>query len=330
LRLAAALLLLQAAAGEYVGSRVCAGCHPAQSRTQARSEHALALARASAHHLFPVWPAKHVAYRPPDFRLTWLRNEVVVWDGSTEVRLPVTWAFGAGQQAVTFVSRLDDDRYVEHHLSYYTGTKSLGLTPGHRPAAAVSSMDAVGVAYRTFAADSAILRCFQCHSTGPLRLMADFGIEPFEPGVQCESCHGPGERHLSAKTGIFNPARLSASEMSVFCGNCHRPPASDASTVDFDDPWNIRHQPLYLVRSACALKSQLRCTTCHDPHASLETSAVAYNARCASCHPQTGHSSAERNCVECHMPKVRPQPNLAFTNHWIGVFDRGSKLRPRH
>ena len=42
------------------------------------------------------------------------------------------WAFGAGTQAVTFVSRRDEDHYVEQGLSWYASTGRLELTPGHR------------------------------------------------------------------------------------------------------------------------------------------------------------------------------------------------------
>jgi formate-dependent nitrite reductase cytochrome c552 subunit len=34
------------------------------------------------------------------------------------------------------------------------------------------------------------------------------------------------------------------------------------------------------------------------------------------------------NCIDCHMPKVSPQIPLRFTNHWIGVYGPGAKLKP--
>ena len=36
---------------------------------------------------------------------------------------------------------------------------------------------------------------------------------------------------------------------------------------------------------------------------------------------------ARKTCVGCHMPIVKPQPNLGFTNHWIGIYRKGA-LRP--
>jgi hypothetical protein len=289
--LALALLTCAGAANAtdtYAGSRACASCHPGQSKAQSQSAHAQALRRASE------------------------------------------WAFGAGDQAITFVSQSDEDRYTEHHLSWYSATGKLALTPGHRATAPSDLTDALGVAYRTFAPDAAILRCFRCHSTGPLQLADGRSLQPFETGVRCEACHGPGQSHAQrrGKSAIFNPGSMNGTAMNQYCGNCHRPPASESDDVNWRDPWNVRHQPLYLARSKCFLASgeKLRCVTCHDPHSRLEHAAAAYNARCTGCHAAP-HDPAG-NCVSCHMPAVKPHPALAFTNHWIGVFG-SDKLQPR-
>ena len=120
------------------------------------------------------------------------------------------------------------------------------------------------------------------------------------------------------------------------CGACHRPPAADPAEIDYRDPWNVRHQPLYLTRSACYVNSgALTCMGCHDPHAPTVREQKAYNARCASCHTAQQRPPAaacpppaDAACSSCHLPKVSPQPGLVFTNHWIGVFEPGS-LIPR-
>jgi Doubled CXXCH motif (Paired_CXXCH_1) len=69
------------------------------------------------------------------------------------------------------------------------------------------------------------LRCFRCHSTGPVNLAAGYIIQPSEPGVRCESCHGPGAAHVQANGApgaIQNPKRLKAAELNELCGACHR------------------------------------------------------------------------------------------------------------
>src|SRR5690606_16366185 len=163
--------------------------------------------------------------------------EVEVRSSDNVRRQPVDWAFGSGYQAVTFVSQLNEKEYLEHHLSYYARDAHLGLTPGHfdQP---VDTLDrAVGVRYPTFSPGSEILRCFRCHSTGPLELTHQFAVRPTELGVRCESCHGPGSEHIAkiaagdqptASQAIGNPSRLDADALMQFCGRCHRPPSTDA------------------------------------------------------------------------------------------------------
>jgi hypothetical protein len=257
----------------------------------------------------------------------------------------IEWAFGAGQQAVTFVSQLDEDNYVELRTSYYPDG-GLASTPGHQNHTPQSLEEALGVRYKTFSPRSEILSCFGCHSTGLPSLGEGFAIEPAELGVRCESCHGAGRKHSeliaagkagAAREAIGNPARLAAAEQMKFCGECHRPPASGDAAIDWGDPWNVRHQPLYLVESACFLKSPggLTCMHCHDPHGPLRRNDAAYyNGRCATCHTAGKNPPAEickagEDCSACHMPAVKPQRELTFHNHWIGIYAKADPLRPQ-
>jgi hypothetical protein len=268
-----------------------------------------------------------------------------VRQGETARQQVIDWAFGAGQQAVTFVSRLDDDNYVELRTSFYPEAR-LALTPGHQNQHPASVGEALGVRYKTFSPRSEIMSCFGCHSTGNLSLGEAFEIQPSELGVRCESCHGPGKKHAglmakgevaSARQAIGNPARLEAGALMTFCGQCHRPPASEGVAIDWSDPWNVRHQPVYLTQSACFREASgaLTCMGCHDPHEALRRNDAAYyNEKCAACHnaadrPPAEVCGAKPGCVSCHMPVVKPQPELAFHNHWIGVYASGDALRPR-
>src|SRR5438128_4038146 len=82
-------------AADYAGAEVCAKCHPSQFAAQSSSAHANALA-----------PSK-----PPQHGL---------------------WAFGAGVQAITFVSRVDPESYIEQDETWYRKINGIGRTPGHR------------------------------------------------------------------------------------------------------------------------------------------------------------------------------------------------------
>jgi hypothetical protein len=291
------LLLARFAAGQYAGSQACQACHSIQTSTHSKTGHALALAKPAAHPL-----------------------------ASSFRDVAADWAFGAGDQAVTFVSKAGEDAYVEHGLTWYRRSGGMGITPGHSGKS--------GERYRTFDPDSAILRCFQCHSTGPLRLADDFRIVPFEPGVQCEACHGPGGEHVERdglRKAIRNPKAMSADELNQFCGTCHRMPPAAGSATNWSNPWNARHQPLYLSQSRCLVESKgaLSCRTCHAAHQPVERNAARYDAVCSGCHAKPQHKSAvgQRTCVSCHMPAVRPNESLEFANHWIGVYG-GNVRRP--
>src|SRR5581483_9816123 len=200
-------------------------------------------------------------------------------------------------------------------------------TPGHE-----SGED---IRFRTFDSAATTLRCFSCHSTGTLRLGQASDIEPGEPGVRCESCHGPGAAHVKApgaRGSIRNPKRLNATQLNEFCGSCHRKPPEVGEENDWSNSWNVRHQPSYLSRAACFRNSAgaLSCLTCHDPHTPLSTVAAGYDKRCQSCHPAVRHqiTVAGRSCSGCHMPQVTTSRELRFTNHWIGIYDPDSPLIP--
>jgi hypothetical protein len=240
---------------------------------------------------------------------------------------PGHWAFGAGAKAITYVSQADEDWYVEHGLSYYPAGKRMAPTPGHA--------DGADLRFRTFDPVASVLRCFRCHSTGPLRLGPGYSVEPSEPGVHCESCHGGGAAHVTSKGApgtILNPKRLSAAELNEYCGACHRKPPEAGEESDWTNSWNVRHQPTYLNRAACFRKSAgtLSCLTCHDPHTPLSHVAADYDKRCAGCHHAVKHRTpvGSQHCVGCHMPQVNTSAQLQFTNHWIGVYSKGNRLIP--
>jgi Zn finger protein HypA/HybF involved in hydrogenase expression len=261
--------------------------------------------------------------------------------------MPIQWAFGSGDQGITFVSQLEQERYIEYSFTWYRATQAIALTAGHSQTQPVSLAQALGVVYDVFSTPATVLACFQCHSTGAVGLGDNFEIQPAELGVRCEVCHGPGEAHVAAvqqgdpgkaKALIMNPGSLSAAKINQLCGDCHRLPSSAAGAFDFSNPWHVRHQPPYLSQSRCFRESQgkLTCFTCHDPHQRLQRNATEhYSARCTSCHSDAAHPALPASaaapladCIACHMPKVTPQPYLSFTNHWIGVYQNGS-LKPR-
>ncbi len=132
-------------------------------------------------------------YRAPGYEFRFVRDRrgflVRVSNPNTAIVLGIEWAFGAGDQAVTFVSRSGPDTYIEDYFSYYPQLHGMGITPGQERLPAHDVVEAAGFAHRGLD----IITCFGCHSTGTVR-GANGTVTPEETGVHCEACHGTGKR----------------------------------------------------------------------------------------------------------------------------------------
>jgi hypothetical protein len=335
----------------YVGARVCGSCHQAQFTGQSASGHAQALRRATEHTLAARFTPAAPLERPPNFHFRFERTpqgiQVQADDSKYLTKLPVDWAFGAGAQAVTFVGKASDELYIEHSFTYYSDAQSFDITPQHESLPAKTLHQAMGQAFKIQSPGPTIQDCFRCHSTGPVSVSPNHEVQVTEPGVRCEVCHGPGNAHLlavrrgdltQARELIQNPKALSGGELNRSCGTCHRFPNGDRGTVDWNDPWNVRHQPPYFQQSRCFQKSSgtLSCLTCHNPHEKLRRNDAAYYSQvCSTCHGRNAPSPKEicknqesPDCTGCHMPAVAVSSHLRFRNHWIGVYLNGATLKP--
>jgi len=288
--LSAIQVLAAAGPSDYAGAEACRPCHAANFASQSNTGHARTLARST----------------------TGQRGD---------------WAFGAGIQAITFVTRIAPDSYREDGLTWYRRLNGDAITPGQH--------DANGVVFRTFDPAARILTCFACHSTGPLSLGKDDAVVPHELGVRCEVCHGPGAAHVRdhAHNPLRNPAQSGAVAMNRFCGQCHRTDSETGEEItDLRDPRNARDQTLRLAASACFQRSngRLNCLTCHPPHRQVEQNLASYDASCQGCHAAKAHRVAVtgKACVSCHMPMVSAGPYLAFANHRIAVYSADNPLVP--
>jgi len=219
-----------------------------------------------------------------------------VTDGAQSLSAPIAWAFGLGHKGQTYIYERDGGFY-ESHLSFYKSLQALDLTTGHDATNPDDLKSAMG---RWLDADEA-RRCFGCHTTAS-NVGGRFDTSHLTPGVQCESCHGPGANHAAAmkagkieagRAAIFNPRRLDPVASVDFCGACHRTWADVIlGEQKLRNVMNVRFQPYRLEDSKCWRNSQgdarLQCIACHNPHEQLNQEASSYDAKCLTCHTSAG------------------------------------------
>ena len=129
-------------------------------------------------------------------------------------------------------------------------------------------------------------------------------------GKACESCHGPGGKHVESLSAadIRNPAKLGAAETDKTCLTCHR------------------NQPTVAGRlEASHARNEISCTACHSMHAHGPQGIVSrkpadVNALCGTCHIDVkadfqqpfGHRVPQNamTCVDCHNPHGTSKPGL--------------------
>jgi hypothetical protein len=333
----------------YVGNHACVQCHQQKAASHAASAmwHALRPANEA-----PILRAhSQISFRHDrwNYQITRAGDRVTytVTDGKETFTAPIVWAFGRGVSGQTYVIQRDG-AYYETRVSFFTKLKALDFTPGAPRQVAASLNDAIGQRLSQPDAQS----CFGCHATvapGAAR----FQLDQFTPGIGCEACHGPGEKHVALmKTPervttldkqIFNPRRMHPDEMSQqFCGACHR---SWETVMGMPERGgglsNVRFQPYRLANSKCYQNPddrRISCTACHDPHQDPRHDAAFYDAKCLACHQTKPHvqsvsakdrtappcPTAQANCASCHMPKIEP-PGLhfKFTDHHIRTVKPG-------
>jgi hypothetical protein len=330
----------QPARAEYTGPDACSECHELKSETAQSTPMLHAAVRASdsrslrehANLPFQTGPYTYQLLTTPE------KSTLTVGNATSSLSVDLLWALGSGHMGQTFIYQ-QSAKFYESHVSFYTASQALDITPGQSHSIPATLEDAAG---RAIPPNEARF-CFGCHTT------ASTARNQFDPsaaflGVTCEACHGPGAQHIAAarakteKRGdgsIFNPAQLARVDSVDFCGACHRTWQDVVSgQMVGAGTFNVRFAPYRLENSKCWAGGDARitCMSCHDPHKPLSHDVASYDQNCLACHassptekksethPGAACPVATKNCVTCHMPKVEP-PSLhsTFTDHWIRI-----------
>ena len=333
-------------ATRYVGAEACAQCHGDIVKHYAASGMAHALAKAEA--LPRDLP---LAFKLGEYEYKLERQgeqvQYSIARGAETFSAPLLWTFGHGASGHTFVLQ-HEGKFYESRVSYFTNLQRLDLTPGAPREIPAALPEAIGQPL----SNETALACFKCHTTPSAGTNAA-ELKQFTPNVNCEACHGAGEKHVALMRGqtkavksdkaIFNPARLPADDLNQqFCGACHRDWLTVMAMPNRGGTANVRFQPYRLANSKCYQNlddRRISCTACHDPHGALVKETAAYDVKCLACH-QGGAATVkvatkqrtapacrnqqQRDCASCHMPAVEPpELHYQFTDHYIRVVKTG-------
>ena len=345
--------------GPYVGAGRCTPCHPATSRAGLGSRHAHTFHSGVELKDLPI--PEHPIPDPDNQKVTHTLKrdgDRLVVETHIEDKLfraLIEYAFGTRDRYVTMASRDDKGQYRALRLSHYQSAEGSGWdkTSGDSLPPRVEA-DYLG---RRIDVRDGVVRCLFCHTTNARGGRDRDGPESADRGIGCERCHGPGGNHLAAvganldDPAIINPALADSEGITRLCSECHVLGHSEPSTSRADPDW-VRSQGVTLTWSRCYTESggSFTCLTCHDPHHKVETRPVAYVARCLSCHSASADVteapppvpapaspnlpvaaprrvacpvSPARDCLNCHMPKVRNAVlHTDLTDHYIRVRDR--------
>jgi Flp pilus assembly protein TadD/formate-dependent nitrite reductase cytochrome c552 subunit len=183
--------------------------------------------------------------------------------------------------------------------------------------------------------------CQRCHGPGLAHIQAARARNPSPDLVRstivnpahldrdrqlevCYQCHMETSHHEPNEERAFNRTIFSFRPgESIADYKLYFEPVADDEAAK-DDTFEIAHAAYRLRKSACFLKSQMTCLTCHDPHEIPHgTEAVAHYVEvCLNCHRNVTHSvalPAQSTCISCHMPKRRTEDavHVVMTDHFI-------------
>jgi hypothetical protein len=337
----------------YAGDEACAQCHT-EGATQRGTSMRQAMEPPADRRLLSQLAQLTFTQGPFSYSITRRDSQsyYTVTDGKDSVSLPILYAFGEGKVAQTYVFERDG-KFYEGRVSYYGRINGLDLTMGASPATPMSLEGAIGRPL----APTAVNDCFSCHATAAVS-QGRLRLDKMTPGVSCEGCHGPGEKHATAmktrvdskargeatsglrENHIFNPGRFDTEGLTQFCGACHRT-WIQVQMMGARGVETVRFQPYRIFGSKCYDHEDRRisCTACHNPHEELKVEAAYYDAKCMACHSPSretppdaprNQSAADRraptcpkagqDCASCHMPKTElPGAHYKFTDHRIRI-----------
>ena len=343
----------------YAGDAACAGCHRQRALSYLHTAHHFASQ-------LPTAQSVHGSFEPGPNILSILAQDNAIGLPSLQFRMDhadgrfyetaitgfpgklderresIDLITGSGKRGQTYLY-WQGDQLFELPVSYWTDGHRWINSPGYDDGTANFSR-------------AIYPGCMECHASY-LRPLSDspdtnrFDRGSLVPGISCETCHGPGAKHVAmessrapasvklADTAILNPSHFSRERQVELCALCHNGIQRESLAPAFSyvpgqplsqyfkplDTAAVKHPDVHgnqvglLERSRCFRDSPtMTCSTCHNTH-EPERAAASYSQKCLSCHrwQQCGESrrigaSIQARCIGCHMP-VEPTTVIVST-----------------
>ena len=341
---------------EFIGAQACADCHQPQYNAWRTSTHGQAGGPPSDVNVLASFDGTPIQFRDatviPDIAPDGTYRFTVRRDGRPEQVFAVDGVVGGGHMVgggtQGFVSRFPDGTtrflpfdYSRGATTWFCNTSR--LTAWWTPTGTVSELrpDTGWVPItpdmpltdcgdwppvRTLGTTTDFANCQQCHgSQVTLRFDAEtrrYDTRIASLAIDCESCHGPAERHvqlarnsqLDSTLGLPSLSTLDVDASLDVCFQCHALKRTLAPGylpgADFDDHYSLRapvlsddpfwgdgrarnfaYQQNHLS-SACYLSGTMTCTDCHAPHGQeyrdvfgAELDGRFDDGQCLDCHP---------------------------------------------
>lgn len=334
------------APGDFVGSERCALCHATEYAAWKGSTHASAGGVPPAARIIASFNGTPIRFRDAEVIPAASRGRytfTVRQSGRPDRVIAVDGVIGGGHMqgggTQGFVTRADDGtyRFVPFDFSRHgdtwfcntLGRANRGWVPVTTDLAIAECVDWPPV--RVLGDDARFSNCASCHGS-QIEVALDSVTQSYQTrftslGINCESCHGPGRRHIAlaqdttavatGALGIASPASFSKDSSLGVCWQCHalkdRLRGGFVSGKPLDAYYSLRTPQLgdeaYLpdgrvrtfayqqghLYSDCYVNGGMTCTSCHDPH--------AQGYRDVAGAPLPGRFD-DRQCTGCHASKA--------------------------
>jgi predicted CXXCH cytochrome family protein len=295
----------------YADAAQCATCHASIAKTYKLTGMGRSFHKVQAHEFALLKTFEHAASMT-EFAMIerdgayYQRRWQKGFDGKeTNVdEKSVDYVLGSGNHARTYLHKTERGVLQELPLGWYAEKGGYwAMNPGYDRADYAGSVRPI------------YYECMFCHNgypkTPPKDASESMYLEPLPEGIDCQRCHGPGQKHIdTVKSGgkldqiraaIVNPARLSPEREMEVCMQCHLETSNQklphAVRRFGREPFSYRPgQPLgdfALMFDRAPGKNQ-----------SFEVAQGAYRFRESQCFLK---SAGNLRCTTCHNPHDIPR-----------------------